>query len=95
METEVYETIGVNIKVEIFDLDMREVIQPMSDDEDDPGIWLPKEVADKYTDDQIGKWFLNKYLIDYGNSYEFIVIRGEENPMKFRRKISSEAKQQS
>ena len=57
MKTEVYETIGVNIKVEIFDLDMREIIWPMSDDDDDKGVWLPKEVADKCTDDQIGKWF--------------------------------------
>ena len=35
----------------------------MSDDEDDPGVWIPKEVADKYTDNQIGRWFMNKYLI--------------------------------
>jgi hypothetical protein len=53
MKTEVYETIGVNIRVEIFDLDMREVIWPMSDDTDNHGIWLPKEVGDKYTDGQI------------------------------------------
>ena len=52
MEIEEYETIGINIKVEILDLDMSEIIWPMSDDED-PGIWLPKEVADKYTDDQL------------------------------------------
>jgi len=93
MKTEVYETIGVHVKVEIFDLDMQEVIWPMSDDEDDPGIWLPKEVADKYTDDQIGKWFFNKYLIENGNSYEFTVFRGEEKPMKFRRRISKDAKE--
>jgi len=82
MKTETHETIGVNIKVEIFDLDMREIIWPMNA-EDDPGIWLPKEVVDKYTDDQLGKWFLNRYLIDYGNSYEFTVIRGEEKFMTF------------
>jgi hypothetical protein len=33
--TEVYDALGVNIKVEIFDLDMREIIWPMSDDDDD------------------------------------------------------------
>ena len=71
MEIEEYETIGINIKVEILDLDMSEIIWPMSDDED-PGIWLPKEVADKYTDDQLGKWFLNRYLIDYGNLMNFL-----------------------
>ena len=74
---EEYEALGVNIKVEIFDLDMREIIWPMSDDHDDKGVWLPKEAADKYTDDQIGKWFLNRFLIDYGNSYEFTVTRGD------------------
>ena len=81
-----YETIGVNIKVEIFDLDMREIIWPMSDD-DDKGVWLPKETADKFTDDQIGKWFLNRFLIDYGNSYEFTVTRGEVGIRKFKRKV--------
>ena len=86
METEAYETIGVNIKVEIFDLDMRETIWPMSDDED-PGIWLPKSMANKYTDDQIGRWFLNRFLIDYGNSYEFSVTRGVEKLITFRRRI--------
>ena len=85
--TEVYEALGVNIKVEIFDLDMREIIWPMSDDDDDKGVWLPKETADKFTDDQIGKWFLDKYLIDYGNSYDFTVTRGEVEMMKFRRKV--------
>ena len=88
MKTEVYETIGVNIKVEIFDLDMRETIWPMSDD-DDPGVWLPKEVADRMDDDQIGKWFINRYLIDYGNSYEFTVTRGNVEMRKFRRKVKS------
>ncbi len=87
METEVYEAIGVNIKVEIFDLDMREIIWPMSDDDDDPGVWLPKEIADRMDDDQIGKWFLNRFLIDYGNSYEFTVTRGEEKLIKFKRRI--------
>ena len=87
VEFEVYEAIGVNIKVEIFDLDMREIIWPMSDDHDDKGVWLPKETADKFTDDQIGKWFLNRYLIDYGNSYEFTVTRGEVEIRKFKRKI--------
>ena len=81
-----YEAIGVNIKVEIFDLDMREIIWPMSDD-DDKGVWLPKETADKFTDDQIGKWFLNRFLIDYGNSYEFTVTRGEVGIRKFKRKV--------
>ena len=87
MKTEVYETIGVNIKVEIIDLDMRETIWPMSDDDDNPGIWLPKSLADKYTDDQIGRWFLSRFLIDYGNSYEFTVTRGIEKLMTFRRRI--------
>ena len=84
---EVYEALGINIKVEIFDLDMREIIWPMSDDEDNKGVWLPKETADKFTDDQIGKWFLNRYLIDYGNSYEFTVTRGDEKMMTFKRRI--------
>ena len=87
IELEEYEALGVNIKVEIFDLDMREIIWPMSDDDDDKGVWLPKETADKFTDDQIGKWFLNRFLIDYGNTYEFTVIRGEEEIRKFRRRI--------
>ena len=86
MKTEEYETLAVNIKVEIFDLDMRETIWPMSDN-DDTGIWLPKHIADKYTDDQIGKWFLNRYLIDYGNSYEYNVTRGDEKMMKFKRRV--------
>jgi hypothetical protein len=85
--TEEYEALGINIKVEIFDLDMREIIWPMSDDHDDKEVWLPKEAAEKFTDDQIGKWFLNRFLIDYGNTYEFTVTRGEEKPMKFRRKV--------
>ena len=87
MKIEEYEAPGVNIKVEIFDLDMREIIWPMSDDEDDKGVWLPKETADKFTDDRIGKWFLNRYLIDYGNSYEFTVTRGDEKMMTFKRRI--------
>jgi|GEM_PF-2840453 len=82
-----YTAVGINIKVEIFDLDMMETIWPMSGD-DDKGIWLPKSVADKYTDEQIGRWFLNRYLIDYGNSYEFTIIRGEEKEMSFRRRIN-------
>jgi hypothetical protein len=86
MKIEEYKAIGVNIKVEIFDLDMREVIWPIDGDED-PGIWLPKELADKYTDDMLGKWFLNRYLIDYGNSYEFTVTRGDEKVMTFKRRI--------
>ncbi len=89
MKFEEYQAIGVNIKVEIFDLDMREIIWPMSDD-DDKGIWLPKEAADKFTDEQIGKWFLNHYLIDYGNTYEFTVTRGEEKMMTFKRRIKED-----
>ena len=57
---------------------------------DDKEIWLPEETADKYTDDQIGRWFLNHYLIDYGNSNEFTVIRGEENMMTFKRRINED-----
>jgi hypothetical protein len=87
MKIEEYQAIGVNIKVEIFDLDMRETIWPVSDDDDDKGIWLPKGIADKFTDDQIGKWFLNRYLIDYGNSYEYTVTRGDEKMMTFKRRI--------
>ncbi len=59
----------------------------MSDDEEDPGIWLPKDLVDRYSDDQLGKWFLNRYLIDYGNTYEFTVSRGEEKVMTFKRRI--------
>jgi hypothetical protein len=64
---------------------MAETIWPMNDD--DEGIWLLKEIADKLTDNQIGKWFLDKYLIDYGNSYDFTVTRGEVETMKFRRNV--------
>jgi hypothetical protein len=66
---------------------MREIIWPMSDDDDDKGIWLPKATADNYSYDQIGKWFLNRYLIDYGNSYEYTVTRGDEKVMTFKRRI--------
>ena len=57
---------------------------------DDKEIWLPEETADKYTNDQIGRWFLNHYLIDYGNSNEFTVIRGEENMMTFKRRTNED-----
>ena len=94
--TEEYEALGVNLQIEIYDQDMAETIWPMNDDIEDEGIWLLKEKADKLTDEQIGKWFLNKYLIDYGNSYDFTVTRGEERLLKFRRKtnvnISTEKK---
>lgn len=86
MKSEGYQAIGVNIKVEIFDLDMREVIWPMYGDKD-PGIWLPKKLANKYTDDQLGKWFLNRCLIDYDNSFEYTVTRGDEKMMTFKRRI--------
>jgi hypothetical protein len=89
MKTEVFEALGVNIKVEIFDLDARETVWPMPGDEYDPGVWLPKEVADKMDDDQIGKWFLNRVLYDYGNSFEFTVTRGEVATKKFKRIIKS------
>jgi hypothetical protein len=88
MKYETYEALVVNIKVEIFDLDMRETIWPMSDDHGDKGVWMPKEVADKYTDDQIGKCFLGRYLIDYGNSYEYTVTRSKVEPRTFKRKIA-------
>lgn len=88
MKYETYEALAINIKVEIFDLDMREVIWPMSDDHDDKGVWMPKEVADKYTDYEIGKWFLNRYLMNYGNSFEFTVTRGEVEQRTFKRKIA-------
>ena len=90
MKIETYEALGVNVKVEIFDLDMRETIWPMSDDNDDKGIWIPKEAADKFSDDKIGKWFLNRFLIDYGNSYEFTVTRGEEKIMSFKRRVKED-----
>ena len=48
----------------------------MSDDEDKPGIWIPKSLAEKYTDDNIARWFLERFLIDCGNSYEYTVTRG-------------------
>ena len=82
---EEYEELAVKIHVEIYDKDMAETIWPMNDD--DEGIWLLKEKADKFTDNQIGKWFLDKYLIDYGNSYDFTVIREEVETMKFRRNV--------
>ena len=40
IKTEEYESLEVNIKVEIFNLNMRDTIWPMSDD--DPDIWLLK-----------------------------------------------------
>jgi len=82
-----YDALAVNIHVEIYDKDMAETIWPMNDEHEDKGVWLLKEKVDKLTDDQIGKWFLDKYLIDYGNSYDFTVIRGEVAMMKFRRKV--------
>jgi hypothetical protein len=84
---EVYEALAVHIHVEIYDVDMAEIIWPMSDEHDDEGIGLLKEKADKLTDDQIGRWFLNKYLIDYGNSYDFTVSRGEVKILKFKRQV--------
>jgi hypothetical protein len=89
MKYEVYEALAVNIKVEIFDLDMRETVWPVPGDEFDPGVWLPKEVADKMDDDQIGKWYLNKFLFDYGNSFEYIVSRGETGLKHFNRKVNN------
>jgi hypothetical protein len=83
--TEEFDALAVKIHVEIYDKDMAETIWPMNDD--DEGIWLLKEKADKFTDNQIGKWFLDKYLIDYGNSYDFTVTRGEVETMKFRRNV--------
>jgi hypothetical protein len=84
--TEEYDALAVKIHVEIYDQDMAETIWPMNDD-DDEGIWLLKEKADKLSDELIGRWFLDKYLIDYGNSYDFTVTRGEVETMKFRRKV--------
>ena len=84
---EEYDALAVNIHVEIYDKDMAEIIWPMRNEHEDEGIWLLKEKADKFTDNQIGKWFLDKYLIDYGNSYDFTVTRGEVKMMKFRRKL--------
>ena len=66
---------------------MAETIWPMNDEHEDDGIWLLKEKADKLTDNQIGRWFLDQYLIDYGNSYDFTVTRGEVEMMKFRREV--------
>ena len=90
IELEEYEALGVKIHVEIYDKDMAETIWPMNDDDDDKGVWLPKETADNLTDDQIGQWFLNRFLIDYGNSYEFTVTRGEEKAMNFKRKVKED-----
>ena len=84
---EEFDALAVNIHIEIYDKDMAETIWPMNDEHEDKGVWLLKEKVDKLTDDQIGKWFLDKYLIDYGNSYDFTVIRGEVAMMKFRRKV--------
>jgi hypothetical protein len=92
MRYEEYEALAVDIKVEIFDLDMRETVWPVPGDEYDPGVWLPKEVADKMDDDQIGKWFLNRVLFDYGNSFEYTVTRGEVAMKTFKRKVD-ESKQ--
>ena len=66
---------------------MRETIWPMSDEHKDEGFWLRKERADQMTDDEIGRLFLNKFLIDYGNTYTYTVTRGEVEIRRFRRKI--------
>ena len=86
---EEYDALAVKIHVEIYDNDMAETIWPMNDEHEDDGIWLLKEKADKLTDNQIGRWFLEKYLIDYGNSYDFTVTRGTVEMMKFRRKVKA------
>lgn len=85
--TEIFEALALKIHVEIYDLDMAETIWPMSDEHDDEGVWMLKERADKMTDNQIGGWFLNKYLIDYGNTFEFTVTRGEVEMKRFRRNV--------
>lgn len=89
MKYERYKALGVLIHVEIFDEDMREVIWPMSDEHDDPGIWLNKEEADRLSDDRIGRYFLNRYLIDYGNTYTYAVTRGKVEERNFVRRIKS------
>lgn len=38
----------------------------------------------------LGRWFLNRYLIDYGNSYAYTVVRGEEKEMAFTRQIKTD-----
>ena len=87
--TEEFDALAVKIHVEIYDKDMAETIWPMSDEHEDEGVWMLEERADKLTDDQIGSWFLNKYLIDYGNTYDFTVTRGEVEMKRFRRNIKS------
>ena len=62
MKIEEYEALGVNIKVEIFDLDMRETIWPMSEMMMTREFGCQKKQLINITDDQIGKWFLNRYL---------------------------------
>ena len=57
-----YNALAVNIHVEIYDKDMAETIWPMNDEHEDKGVWLLKEKTDKLTDDQIGRWLLNKCL---------------------------------
>jgi hypothetical protein len=43
LKYEEYEALAVNIKVEIFDLDMRETVWPMPGDSTDSGVWLPRK----------------------------------------------------
>jgi hypothetical protein len=88
MKYEEYEALAVNIKVEIFDLDARETVWPMPGDEYDPGVWLPIEVADKMDDNQVGKWYLNRYLFDYGNTFKYTVTRGEVALRKFKKNVT-------
>jgi hypothetical protein len=87
--TEEFDAFAVKIHVEIYDLDMAETIWPMFDEHNDEGVWMLKERADKMTDDQIGGWFLNKYLIDYGNTFEFTVTRGKVEMKRFRKQVKS------
>jgi hypothetical protein len=39
-----------------------------------------------------GKWFLNRFLIDYGNSYEFTVTRRVEKMMTFKGRIKEDVR---
>lgn len=87
MKKEVFKALGINIHVEIYDEDARETIWPMIDDGEDPGTWLTVERAESMTDDEIGRWYLNRYLLDYGNSFIFTVTRGRIEERNFSRRI--------
>lgn len=86
MKREKFQALGQLISVEVFDEDMRETIWPMAGEKQDY-FWLVKEQADKKTDEQIGKYFVDKYLFEYGNTFTYTVTRGKTEMRTFVRRV--------